>query len=264
MDKPIGVIDSGLGGLSLTKVLVKTLPKESIVYIADSKNCPYGGKTEEEIYRLTRRMVKYLLKRKIKLLIVACNTITVTSINDLREEFKDIPIVGMVPVIKTAAQKTRNGKIGVYSTVVTSKSKYQKDLINKFASGIDVINIGSSALVSLIEKGKDKEIESVLREELNIFKENNIGTLALGCSHFPLIKRQIAKILPEVLILDSSGAVSRQVKRILEANGMLPTSKDSVYNFITTGNKDFFEKFVKKTLGKKLTNKAKIERISLQ
>lgn len=264
MTKPIGIIDSGLGGLSIFSTLLKTLPNESFIYIADSKNCPYGGKSKKEILSLTEAMVNYLKNRDIKFLVVACNTITVTAIKDLREEFKDIPIVGIVPVIKTAAERTKNGKIGIFSTVVTSKSKYQKELIDNFADGVKVINVGSSDLVPLIEKGEAKQIKKVLEDELGIFKENDIDTLALGCSHFPLIKKQISKVLPNVLILDSSGAVSRQVKRILQVNNMLSTSSNSFYNFLTTGNKDFFEKFVLKRFGSKLTNKAKIEKISLQ
>ena len=264
MIKPVGIIDSGLGGLSVASTLFKSLPNESFIYLADSKNCPYGGKSKKEILSLTKKMVNYLKKRKIKLLVVACNTITVTSINDLRKEFNDIPIVGIVPVVKTAAEKTKNGKIGIFSTVATSKSRYQKELIDKFANGAEVTNIGSSRLVPLIEKGDTEAIEEVLEEELIIFKEKGIDALALGCSHFPLIEKQISKALPNVLILDSSGAVSRQVKRILEGNDMLSTSANSSYNFLTTGNKEFFEKFILQIFGSKLTNKAKIERISLQ
>lgn len=264
MNKPIGIIDSGVGGLSITSTLIKKLPKESVIYLADSKNCPYGQKNPEEIYKLTKIMVNFLLKRNIKLLVIACNTITVTAIDRLRREFKQIPIVGIVPVIKTAREKTMTGKIGIFSTRMTAKSSYQKDLISKFAKDSTVINIGSSRLVSLIEKGNIETMNKALREELEIFKENNIDTLVLGCSHFPLIKNQIRKLLPNVLILDSSEAVTRQVERILKSNKRLSSSQNSDYNFLTTGNKEFFAKFVNKAIGKKLTNKAKLSRISLQ
>ncbi|MCL4354543.1 glutamate racemase, partial [Patescibacteria group bacterium] len=174
MNNPIGIIDSGIGGLSIASVLIKGLPKESFIYLADSKNCPYGVKNKDEIYRLTKKMVEFLVKKKIKLLVVACNTITVTSIDKLRKEFKEIPIVGIVPVIKTAREKTQNGKIGVFSTVATANSSYQKDLINKFTKGSTVINYGSSNLVSLIEKGNEKQINKLLKEELKICKEKFI------------------------------------------------------------------------------------------
>jgi len=259
MKQPIGIIDSGVGGLTIASVLIKELPNESIVYLADSKNCPYGEKSKEEIYSLTKKMVKFLLKSRIKLLVVACNTITVTSIDRLRTEFGQIPIVGIVPVIKTAREKTINGKIGVFSTTVTANSFYQKDLINKFAKDSVVLNVGSPSLVSLIEKPDFEAINEVLKEDLKIFKDNKVDVLALGCSHFPLIKDRIQKYLPNVLILDSGNAVVRQVQRILKHNKMLSNSGNASYNFYTTGNLKTLKHFVSK-----LTNKAKLSRISLE
>jgi len=259
MNNPIGIIDSGVGGLSIASTLIKKLPNESIIYLADSKNCPYGEKSKAEIYNLTKKMVRFLIKKRIKLLVVACNTITVTSIDRLRTEFGQIPIVGIVPVIKTAREKTINGKIGVFSTTATANSFYQKDLINKFAKDSTVLNVGSSNLVSLIEKGDKEAINKLLPEELKIFKENNIDTLVLGCSHFPLIKDRIQKYLPNVLILDSGDAVVRQVQRILEHNKMLSNSGNASYNFYTTGSLETLKYFVSK-----LTNKAKLSRISFE
>lgn len=257
MNKPIGIIDSGIGGLSIAQVVIENLPKESIVYIADSKNCPYGEKPLEEIYNLTKKMVTFLLKKDIKLLIVACNTITVSTIEKLRKDYPQIPIVGIVPVIKKAAEKTKNKKIGIYSTFVTANSKYQKDLIEKHANNNQVINAGSSELVSLIEKFNLKEIDKVLNQELEVFKNAGIDTLALGCSHFPLVKTRIQKQLPGVLILDSAKAVTRQVGKILKNNRILSNSLKPSYNFYTTGEPKVMKYFINK-----LTSKGKIERIS--
>lgn len=259
MNQSIGIIDSGVGGLSITSTLIKKLPKESIIYLADSKNCPYGQKNPEETYKLTKKMVDFLLKSDIKLLVIACNTITVTSIDKLRKEFKQIPIVGIVPVVKTAVEKTKNKKIGIFSTQLTANSNYQKDLIEKYAKDYSVLNLGSSTLVSLIEKLDFKAINQVLEKELVPFKNSNIDVLALGCSHFSLIKQQIQKYLPNVLILDSSQAVSRQVQRILEHNKLLSNSKNPSYNFYTTGDLKALGYFAER-----LTNKAKLSRISLQ
>ncbi len=259
MNQPIGIMDSGVGGLSIASVLIKKLPNESIIYLADSKNCPYGEKSKEEIYSLTKKMVKFLLKSRIKLLVVACNTITVASIDRLRTEFGQIPIVGIVPVIKTAREKTTNGKIGVFSTTATANSFYQKDLVNKFANDCSVLNLGSERLVPLIEKRNFESVDEVLKTELEPFKKAQIDTLALGCSHFPLIKDQIQRYLPGVLILDSSNAVSRQIQRILKQNKTLSNSTNPSYNFYTTGNLNALRYFAEK-----LTNKAKLSRISLQ
>jgi glutamate racemase len=258
-NRPIGIIDSGVGGLSIASKLIEKLPNESIIYIADSKNCPYGNKSAKQIFKLTQIMVDVLLKKNIKLLVIACNTITVTSIGKLRKAYPDLPIVGIVPVIKTAVEKTKNNKIGIFSTVTTAKSQYQKDLINKFANGHEVINIGSENLVALIEKLDLRSTNQVLKKELKIFQTANIDVLALGCSHFPLIRDQIQQILPKILILDSADAVCRQVERVLGQNGSLSSTVNSSYNFYTTGDPEILSLFVNK-----LTTRARIERISLQ
>ena len=166
MNNPIGIIDSGVGGLSIASAIAKKLPKESIIYLADSKNCPYGDKSQEEIYKLSKRMVDYLVKKKIKLLVIACNTITILAIDKLRKDFPTLPIVGIVPVIKTAAERTKNGRIGIFSTKATSESQYQRDLINRFARESEVIPAGSSRLVGLIEDRNFDGISEILPQEL--------------------------------------------------------------------------------------------------
>lgn len=258
MNNSIGIIDSGVGGFSIASVLSKKLPNESIIYLADSKNCPYGNKSSRQIYNLARQMLQYLIKNEVKLVLIACNTITVSSILKLRKDFPQIPIVGIVPVIKTAAEKTQNGKIGVFSTVVTAKSKQQNDLIKEFAKRCKVTNTGSAKLVPLIEKLDFEAVNKVLSQELKIFKDNRVDVLALGCSHFALIKDSIQKYLPGVLILDSADAVTRQVQRILEHNEMLSNSGKASYNFHTTGSLETLSYFAGK-----LTNKAKLSKISL-
>jgi glutamate racemase len=258
MNEPIGIIDSGVGGLSIASVLIKKFPKESVIYLADSKNCPYGSKSDDEIYKLSKKMIGFLTTQRIKMLIIACNTITVTSIDNLRKDNPSMPIIGIVPVIKTAVDKTKNKKIGIFSTSVTAESKYQKKLIGKYTKGYSVINLGSSDLVPIIEKLDFKKVEKTLNKELLPFKKAGVDTLALGCSHFPLIKKYIQKILPNVLILDSSGAVCRQVEKILIKNQLLSKSVKPSYNFYTTGDLQAMSFLVYK-----LTNKAKLSRISL-
>ncbi|MGA2968077.1 MAG: glutamate racemase [Candidatus Levyibacteriota bacterium] len=259
MNNPIGIIDSGVGGLSITSKLIEKLPNESFIYLADSKNCPYGNKSAKQIYDLTKKMVDFLLWKDIKLLIVACNTITVTSIEKLRKNYPKLPIIGIVPVIKTAVEKTKNNKIGIFSTTVTADSQYQRSLIDKFAKGYKVVNIGSGDLVPLIEKLDFEAIDKVLKQELAIFKTAKIDVLVLGCSHFPLIQAQIQKELANVLILDSAIAVSHQVGRILEHNNIVSSSANPSYTFYTTGDLKSMSHFVNK-----LTTKGKVERISIQ
>jgi len=259
MNLPIGIIDSGVGGLTIAQAVINKLPKEPIIYIADSKNCPYGKKSSKQIYSLSKNMIDFLLKKRIKMLIVACNTVTVTSIEKLRKDYPGLPIVGIVPVVKTAVEKSKNNKIGIFSSKVTAQSKYQKELIHKFAKGYHVINIGSAGLVSLIENLKFDEVNKVLKKELKIFKDTNIDVLALGCSHFPLVVKQIRQFMPGILILDSSKAVCRQVKRILIQNNNLSSFTKPSYTFYTTGDLKTISYFINK-----LTIKGKVERISLQ
>ncbi len=266
-NQPIGVLDSGVGGLSIWEELVLQLPCEQTIYIADSLNCPYGTKTRNEIYELTCRMVKFLIKNKVKLVVLACNTITVSCLDRLRGNFPDLPIVGTVPVVKTAAERTKNKKIGIFSTSATAKSSYQKNLIKKFASNCQVLNIGTNNLVPLIEAGEMEswKLQTLLEKTLKPFIKEGIDTLALGCSHFPFLRESIQEVLgKEVLILDSGGAIARQVRRILANNNKLVLTKSPLYKFYTTGDAGKFTSLAKKLIGDKLTEKIKgVKSISL-
>lgn len=238
MNKPIGVLDSGIGGLTVWEEIVRELPKESTIYVADSKNVPYGNKSSTQIHQLARKLVQFLLEKDVKLVVVACNTITVSCLNKLRTEFPKIPIVGTVPVVKTAAAKTKKGKIGVLSTIRTAQSQYQKDLIEKFAKDLEVLNIGTDKLVPLIEKGES--VDSILPKILEPFKK--VDVLALGCTHFPLIKDKIQKILgSKVSVLDSGPAIARQVRRVLTQNKMLSNNKRAKHSFYTTGDGKLYD-----------------------
>jgi glutamate racemase len=237
--QPIGILDSGIGGLTIAKEISSLLPNESVVYIGDSAHAPYGAQSVDEIYARAVGLVTFLLKQDAKLIIIACNTITVHCIKQLREEFPDIPIVGTVPVIKTAAEVTKNKRIGILSTSQTSQSDYQKKLIQTFASDCTIFTHGTDKLVPLIERGifEGSEIDAVLHEVLDKFKNEQIDTLALGCTHFPLIRESIQKQLgPDVRLLDSGAAIARQGKRILEHNKIQTDSSNPSYILYTTGN----------------------------
>lgn len=238
-NNPIGILDSGLGGLTVWKEVVKLLPHESIMYIGDSLNTPYGAKSEEDIYRLSKKIVDFLLSKHVKLIVIACNTITVSCLDKLRDDYPDIPIVGTVPVVKTAVERTKNNRIGILSTTRTATSTYQRNLINEFAGGCDVFVHGTDELVPMIEKGEveGERINLVLKKVLTQFQKEQVGTIALGCTHFPFLKQQMQEILgPEVTILDSGAAIARQVKRVLENNNALTEQKHPTYEFYTTGN----------------------------
>lgn len=250
-NNPIGILDSGVGGLSIWREITLQLPRESTIYVADSKNCPYGEKSQEEVYHLTKRIVEFLVGKGSKLIVIACNTATVSALEKLRQDFKDLPIVGTVPVVKTAATNSKTKKIGILSTTLTSQSQYHKDLIETFANGCEVVNIGTDNLVPLIERGDidSPKAKKALLEDLRPFKEAKIDALALGCSHYPFLKNEIQNIMgSDVQILDSGGAIARQVKRVLENNDTLSSQNQPTHCFYTTGNEVQFRGVVRKLL----------------
>lgn len=249
--RPIGVLDSGVGGLTVLKEIMTELPQESVVYIGDSKNAPYGKRTPENIQELAGRLIQFLHKKDVKLIVVACNTITVNGIEKLRQAFPQTPIIGTVPVIKTAATLTRKKKIGVLATETTAKSSYNNRLIQEFAADCVVTTVGTNKLVPLIETENTKLLPSVVKAELQPFKKAGIDVLVLGCTHFPILREQIAKALgKEVLILDSGGAIARQVRRILTNNNELSASSKVQRILYTTGSQKPFAKIAKLILGK--------------
>jgi|WetSurMetagenome_2_1015567.scaffolds.fasta_scaffold06955_6 UDP-N-acetylmuramoylalanine--D-glutamate ligase len=254
-NNPIAVIDSGVGGLSIWQKITQLLPNESIIYIADSKNNPYGNKSYEEICKNTALMIEFLLKQDVKAIILACNTATVFCLNELRERFPKIPIIGTVPVVKTAAEKTHNGKIGILSTENTANSDYQKKLIDKFAGGYSVVNVGTNKLVPLIENGKidGEEVNETLKLELKRFQDERVDVIALGCTHYPFLRKNIERIMGNnVLILDSGDAIARQTKRVLEKTENLAPAQNPSYEFYTTGDPDKFSKIASGLVNKNI------------
>lgn len=266
-NQPIGILDSGVGGLSVWREIISLLPNETTIYIADQKNIPYGTKTAKEIHRLARKLVTFFLQRKVKLIVIACNVMTVTSIEKLRQDFPDIPIVGTVPVIKLAAKVSQKKKTGILSTMTTAKSEYQKKLIQDFANDCEVLNRGTDTLVPLIEIGaiEGKKIENILQAELLPFHRAGVDCLVLGCTHFPLLKKQIERIVgKDVLVLDSGAAIARQVRRVLENNNTLSARNNASYTWYTTGDAKQFATVAKKLLGKEFSDKIRqVERVSL-
>ncbi len=236
---PIGVFDSGSGGLSILTTLQVVLPKESFLYIGDHAHNPYGDKTTEYIRERTAAAISYLVEHQVKLIVIACNTSTIAGIEWYRTQFPNVPIVGVVPVIKTAALESRTRKIIVLSTEYTAKSKYQKKLITEFGSDCEVTSLGSSILVPLIEQGimNGPIIESELTRILSPYVGGEADVLVLGCTHYPFLKPVLRAIMGGgVQILDSGGAVARQVQHILHERGELSNEKLLEDAYLTTGD----------------------------
>lgn len=244
-DRPIGVLDSGVGGLTVWREILSILPNESTVYIGDSLNAPYGKRSPENIRELAGKLISFLLSKKAKLIVIACNTITVNGIDLLRKEFPQVPIVGTVPVVKLAAATTKNRKIGILVTKATAKSPYNQALIEKFAPDMEVITVGTNALVPLIEAHESKELPKVIAQELAPFVAKGVDTVVLGSTHFPILRPFIQDFLgPKVTVLDSGGAVARQVGRILANNDAQKVKKHASHRLFTTGDVEPFESIV--------------------
>ncbi|HWY79199.1 MAG TPA: glutamate racemase [Candidatus Sulfotelmatobacter sp.] len=248
---PIGILDSGVGGLTVLQTVLCALPQECIMYIGDSKNTPYGAKSPDEIYYLSKKLVEFLLQKEVKLIVIACNTISVTCLDMLRSDYPQIPIIATVPVIKTAVEVSKSKRIGILSTTRTAQSDYQKELIETIANGCIVFNYGTDSLVPLIEQGKieSTEMTTNLQKILVQFQKENIDALVLGCTHFPFLEKQMQAILGhKVQLLNSGGAIAQQLKRVLEHNGILSLQKDGSVSIYTTGNVNIAKNLAQRTI----------------
>ena len=216
-NRPIGLFDSGIGGLSVLKEIKRLLPGESFVFLADQANIPYGAKTQRQLNELSERITRFLLTHDIKLLVVACNTATCYAIDHLRSIFT-IPIVGVVPAIKPAANLTKEGKIAIMATPATAKSAYLKKLIKEFAPALNVFRIGCEGLEESVEYLKLKEIYRLLDLYLNKVKKTGSDVIVLGCTHYPFLKQEIKKRIngSNIRVIDSGRAIATRVKSILE------------------------------------------------
>lgn len=237
---PIGMFDSGLGGTSIFQEVHALLPFENIIYLADSKNAPYGPKGREKIKELSVRNTEFLLKNDCKIIIVACNTATTNAIAHLRENF-DVPFIGIEPAIKPAALNTKTNCVGILATKGTLSSELFHHTSTLFANDIDVIETEGSGLVELIEDGKleSQELRDLLETYIKPMVDQNIDHLVLGCTHYPYLIPILKELLPEgVKIIDSGQAVAKQTQKILEQeNGLHDGSKSSKQEFYTTGQR---------------------------
>ena len=224
----IGLFDSGVGGISIWKEITKLLPHEHTIYLADSKNAPYGQKSKEKIVELSIKNTELLIEKGCKIIVVACNTATTNAIAFLRKNY-DIPFIGIEPAIKPAALQTKTNAIGILATKGTLSSELFHKTSTSFTSGIKVIEQIGEGLVPLIEAGNidSDEINTLLKKYLNPMIIENIDYLVLGCSHYPFLIPQIRKIVGDnVTIIDSGQAVAKQTKAILETNNLLNPLKN--------------------------------------
>lgn len=260
-NQPIGILDSGVGGLTILQEIKKLLPNERFIFVADQGYFPYGEKSQQELEERVSKIAHFLLKNKVKIIIVACNTATIHAIEHLRKKYQ-LPIIGVVPVVKTISQLSKTKKTAVFSTPATAKSPYLKALIKKFAPDVTVYRIGGTGLEGLIETGdiSSKKIDKILHESLKPLLKKNVDAIALGCTHYPFLNKKIRAIVGKnVQVVDSGGAVARRTKTILENNHILSNERAEDF-YYTTGDKQKFAKAMELLLNKKITN---ISRVTL-
>ena len=224
----IGVFDSGVGGTSVWKEIVKLLPYEKTIYLADSKNAPYGVKSRDEIIALSEKNTEFLLNKNCKIIVVACNTATTNAISHLRAKY-NIPFIGIEPAIKPAALRTKTNSIGILATKGTLSSELFAKTSEAFAKDVQVIEQVGTGLVELIEANQLNSTETfnLLQSYLKPMIDKDIDYLILGCTHYPYLIPQIQKILPKrIHIIDSGEAVAKQTKTVLEQNDLLNISKE--------------------------------------
>jgi glutamate racemase len=244
-NNPIGFFDSGVGGTSIWKEVHALLPRESTIYLADSRNAPYGEKSKEEIIKLSIKNTRILLDKKCKMIVVACNTATTNAIKELRAQF-DIPFIGIEPAIKPAANNTRTQTIGVLAT----KGTLSSELFNKaveFHQETRIVEQVGHGLVQLIENGEinSPKMTKLLESYLLPMVDQNIDFLVLGCSHYPYLIPKIKQLIPaHIQIIDSGQAVARQTRNVLIERQLLSNSESTHHKFLTNVDKTVLEKIL--------------------
>jgi glutamate racemase len=248
----IGIFDSGVGGTSIWKEIKELLPNENTIYLSDSKNAPYGEKSKKEIIDLSIKNTEFLLAKKCKIIIIACNTATTNAIDYLRENY-DVPFIGIEPAIKSASLQTKTNKIGILATKGTLNSALFEKTSSKINKEIQVIEQIGKGLVPLIEEGKlySKEMTHLLEAYLKPMLANEVDCLVLGCTHYPYLIPQIKAIVGhEIQIIDSGEAIAKQTKKVLSARKLLlkNINLQPTYQFLINKNKATLEELLKDCL----------------
>lgn len=253
--QPIGVFDSGMGGLSVLKAMRKLLPSERIIYIADQGHVPYGPRSLEQVRDFSKAITRFLLEKNAKLIVVACNTASAAALHYLRETFPNTPFVGMEPAVKPAAEHTGSGLVGVLATPATFQGELYASVLERFANDVQVFQHSCPGLVEQIEAGDlDGEVpRSILEEALRPMLDKGIDTVVLGCTHYPFVIPLIERIVAEnVRVIDPAPAVAKQVERMLEAHGIKNQDGESPpIQFFTSGDAKVLSSYLQKLLGEK-------------
>jgi glutamate racemase len=249
---PIGVFDSGVGGLTVLRELRLQLPQENYLYVADQAHVPYGSRKLEEVRRFGFAIVEFLLGRGAKLIVIACNTISAAALQPLRAAHPGIPFVGMEPAVKAAAEESTRGVIGVIATEDTFRGELFANVMSQYGRGVKVIALTVPKLVERIEAGQTEgpDLEAMLRPQLRPLLDAGIDELVLGCTHYPFALRALQNVVgPAVRIIDPSPAIARRTEQILSERKMRTGGGPGSVVAYTSGETESLRRFIRQTLG---------------
>jgi len=242
--RPIGIFDSGIGGLTVTASIQQALPTERLLYFGDTVHMPYGQRSLEEVRTFSTAITAALLDKGCKLIVIACNTASGASLRTLRDRWPDVPFVGMEPAVKPAAEHTRTGVVGVIATTATFQTEVYASVVERFGKDVRVLHQPCPGLVGRIEAGDldGAGTESMLRGWLEPMVQEGIDALVLGCTHYPIVRPLIERIVgPTVRLIDPAPAVARQVVRLLDTLQLsAPNDSAAALNCFTSGDVDVF------------------------
>lgn len=250
-NRKIGVFDSGLGGLTVVREMQKLMPEESVVYFGDIARLPYGSKSKETITEFSHQIMRFLLKHDVKAVIIACGTASANALEDLQKTY-DLPITGVVePGAREAARTTKNGRIGITGTEATIRSGAYDRLLKGLDPQIEVYSKACPLFVPLVEEGwfKDEITRSVVQRYLAELKTQQVDTLVLGCTHYPLLKRLIGEeIGEEVILVNPSSSVVKEMKEYLLRHDMQSDAEQGEYEFYVSDSTEKFRQFGQQVL----------------
>lgn len=265
--RPIGIFDSGVGGLTVARAIIDQLPHESIVYVGDTLNSPYGPKSLAQVRELALAVMDDLVASGVKILVIACNSASAAVLRDARERYtegKGVPVVEVIqPAVRTAVATSRNKKVGIIGTSATISSGAYEDA---FAAAVDfeITSAACPAFVDYVEKGitSGPELLKLAQEYLEPIKAAKVDTLVLGCTHYPLLQAALAYVMGDgVRLVSSADETAKDVYRVLTEHDLLaPTDQKPNYSFFATGNASSFESLAKRFLGPEVTGVKRIER----
>ena len=241
---PIGIFDSGIGGLSVWREIARRLPHEDTIYFADQIHIPYGPRSPEQIRSFSEAITRFLLARSCKVIVVACNTASAAALKYLRSVFPAAPFVGMEPAVKPAAETTRTGVVGVLATPATFQGELFASVVERFANGVQLINQVCPGLVEQIEAGElnTPRTLGLLDRFLAPIRAANADTIVLGCTHYPFVIEAIRQLAPGVNVIDPAPAVARQVDRVLQERGLAHDPQHvGAHTFVSSGDLDRYQ-----------------------